>query len=86
MRAYAVMADANVAHVKSVELAMHFLRHKEIKWFPPIPVEVIRTEYRPWLLNKIVEVEKELQARTTTDANPGWGCDYCAYQHQCPAK
>jgi CRISPR/Cas system-associated exonuclease Cas4 (RecB family) len=86
MKAYAVMADANVAHVKSVRLAMHFLRHEEIKWFPPVTVDVIRSEYRPWLLAKIKSVEAEVAARTTTDANPGWGCDYCSYQHQCPAK
>jgi len=86
MRIYAVMADSNIARVRSVRLAMHFLRHEEIKWFPPISIDVIRSEYRPWLLDKIVSVETELAARTTTDANPGWGCDYCAYQHQCPAK
>jgi len=83
---YAIMADANIAGVLNVRLAMHFLRRKEIKWFSPIPVEVIRNEYRPWLLQKIQAVEAEVEAWTTFDANPGWGCDYCAYQHQCPAK
>jgi len=86
MKSYAVLAEANLRNVRSVRLALHFVQHGKITFMPEIGVEQIRDEYRPWLLNKVLETEELVANRTTNDPTEGWACDFCQYQHICPEK
>jgi putative RecB family exonuclease len=83
LEAYATLAVSNSPHLKRIWLGVHFVGSAAMEWSAPVPVEEVKKEFLPRLLEQV-----ELAARNVAgpaEPRPGPYCAWCSYRAICPA-
>jgi CRISPR/Cas system-associated exonuclease Cas4 (RecB family) len=79
---YAILAAANLSHVKRVWLGVHFVADAAMEWTEPVPLDDVKRTVALRVLGQIEEAAATLQAGF--EARPSPYCQRCAYRSICP--
>lgn len=82
-RSYCLMAFAVIPDLKGIQTAINFVMTDKMAWNPYVKAEVVREQYRPWMVEYLTKsCEKLLQPPAPTK---GWWCNWCGYKSICPS-
>jgi hypothetical protein len=82
-KSYCLMAHAHIPDLRGIQTAVNFVMTDHTVWNPYVKAEVIRDEYRPWMVEYLTKsCEKLLSPPAPTT---GWWCNWCGYRSICPA-
>jgi len=82
-RSYCLMALAKMPDLRGVQTAINFTLTDKLAWNPFIKAEVIRDEYRPWMVDYLTKSTVGLLQPPVPVK--GWYCNYCGYKPICTA-
>lgn len=82
-KSYALMALARIPNLRGVQTAINFVMPDKMAWNKYVKAEVIRDEYRPWMVEYLTKSCEGLLSEPV--AKKGWYCDWCGYKPICPA-
>jgi hypothetical protein len=83
-KSYCLMAHATIPDLRGVQTAINFVMTDKMIWNPYVKADVIRNEYRPWLVEYLTRsCEKLLRPPSPSQ---GWWCNWCGYKSICPVN
>jgi CRISPR/Cas system-associated exonuclease Cas4 (RecB family) len=79
---YAILAAANLQHVRQVWLGVHFVADAAMEWTEPVALDDVKRTVAQRVVGQIEEAAGAVASGY--EPRPSWYCGRCAYRAICP--
>jgi len=81
LETYAVLAQAHIPNLRSVQVALHYVAFEKVEWTPPYPANRIKELYKPRLLKVLKDRAEGLREYEPKPSKKA--CQFCDYKQLC---
>lgn len=81
LETYAVLAQAHIPNLTSVQFALHYVAFEKVEWYKPVPAKRIKELLKPNMLRVLNNKAKNLGEYAPTPSKSN--CQFCDYKHLC---